>query len=198
MVAAREEATRLVRQVSDGEDVLAATARLSALGEAAVDEVLDMREGKRPEPPSARHPRDRLDDLSGVLQAVAAVDPAPLIAAIEARPQHVSTLVWALCASAAEEATEALVRALGHRVADVRWAAAAALRQRPSPRAQDALTARLGDRSSRVRFAALLALEQSCDARALPALRRFLERGRLSAGARRIAEAMVRRLTAEG
>jgi hypothetical protein len=192
---AREEAARLVGVVSEGRPAAAeAMERLAALGADAVDAALDAFEGKAGSPPASRHPRDWLDDLSGVLQGVAATDPEPLIEALDRRPEHATSLVWALGAASTERAVDALVGALEHRSADVRWAAAAALERRPSPRARDALITRLRDRSSRVRFAALLALEPIADEHALPALRRFLAARRLAIGERRVAEAMLARL----
>ena len=161
-----EDIERWVRDVVQGDDVPGATARLARSGERGVRAVLEARSRPWPE---ERHRNDVDSDLTGVLAAIAAVDPEPVAAALD-ESGHASALVWALGCSGHSEAVAPLVRALAHREPWVRWSAAVGLGRTCPPAALEPLVARLRDRSSNVRRAVREALAGYDDDRARAAL----------------------------
>jgi hypothetical protein len=191
---ARVTVKRLVADLVAGADVQAAWARLAGTGRRGVDALLDAMEGQGAAPPEGRDPRDLHDDLSGGLQAIAKVGVGPLVEALERRPDHAMSLVWALGASREEAAVRALVEHAKHKDVYVRWAAVAGLAGMRRRSLQGTLIEALRDRSGQVRFAALEGLVKVADGRAIGPLRRYLRDRRLQPGGRRIAGELLARL----
>ncbi len=164
---------QLAADVVAGRDVAGAAAALARKGRSGVAALLAAR--ARPWP-ADRDFRDVDADINGALAAVAAVDPAPVAAALDGADSAVrSALAWALGCCGHDGAVDALVALLGDRDAGVRRAAAVGLQRTRPARALDALIGRMRDRSSRVRFTALSAVAGYDDARVVPALERYRE-----------------------
>src|SRR5688500_12119062 len=91
----------LVADLIAGVEVRSAWERLGKCGRRGVDAVLDAKEGKSGPAPKGRHVRDLDEDLTAGLQAIAQVNPTPLIRALDRRPGHTFDLIWALGSSRA-------------------------------------------------------------------------------------------------
>ncbi len=184
----------LVADLIAGTDVRSAWDRLSRCGRAGTDALLDALEGRAGPFPKDRHPIDVSDDLSGGLQTIAAVNPAPLIRALDRRPEHAFSLAWALGSSREDAAIATLTTLAKHKDLWVRWAAIEGLARLRRKSVLPTLLDALHDRSDWVRFAALEGLAKIPDRAAIEPLRRYLAYRRLQPGARRIAGELLAKL----
>jgi HEAT repeat protein len=193
-MAAKAKIKDLIAAVIAGSELRSAWERLSACGQQGVDAILDALQGERGPAPADRHPRDIHEDLSGGLQAIAEVNPEPLIVALARRPEHTFSLIWALGSSREDAAVQALVEYAKHKDQWVRWAAVEGLvRFRKKSLLQPLLDA-LRDRSDQVRFTALTGLVKIADRRAIEPLKHYLADKRLKPGGRRIAGELLAKL----
>jgi len=182
---------QLRRRVAEGGDEGDARA-LAAGGAEAVGAVLRASERGAPE---GRDFRDWEGDLGQILARIAEVDPTPILAELEARPEHARKLLWALGGSEHERAVAALLEALSHRKAEIRWVAVHGLAKNRARPVVTALADRMvNDRSTKVRFAALEALSSFEDLSVLGPLEEFLDRRAHLAGEVRIASKAIERI----
>jgi HEAT repeat protein len=180
-----------VTSIVEGEDVLCAIAALATTGAEGVRDILAAR---RAPWPAHRHRNDVDSDLTAALAAIAGVDPAPVIAALDGQDSR-QALAWALGSSTHEAAIDALVALLRDGDVSVRWAAVVGLGRTRPARAFEPIVARLRDRSSNVRFAALEAVAGYDDPRVRTALRDHAARAtRLLVGEEQIIEQALARL----
>jgi len=187
----------LVRNLIAGTGLRAAWERLGKCGQAGVDSVLDAFENKHAGAPKGRHPRDVHDDLLGGLFAIRQVNPDPLIDALDRRPQHAFSLIWALGGARRQTVVSKLVEHAKHKDLYVRWAAVEGLSRYRRKSVLPSLLEALRDRSDMVRFSALLGLVKVADRTAIEPLKRYLADKRLtqrSPGGKRIASELLAKL----
>jgi hypothetical protein len=191
---AQERVKRLVADLITGREVQAAWKRLSTSGQQGVDAILDALAGTTGPVPEDRHPRDLHDDLVAGLQAIAHLNPGPLIRALDHRPEHTFSLIWALGSSPDEAAVQKLVEYAIDRCKWVRWAAVSGLARLRQKAVLPVLLGALRDRSDLVRFTALEGLARVADRTAILPLKRYLANRRLQPGSRRIASELLKKL----
>gem|GEM_PF-3631756 len=192
----RAKITAIVGKLLAGRCLRSVREQLGKSGRVGVDIILDALEGKHGVPPKSRHPRDVSDDLVGGLHSIAKVNPDPLLAALDDRPNHASSLIWALGGLRQVAVVKTLVEHSKHKDLWVRWAAVEGLaRCRKESRLQPLLAA-LGDRSDMVRFSALLGLVKVADRSAIEPLKHYLRSKRMSVGGKRITIELLARLEA--
>jgi hypothetical protein len=167
---------------------------LSKTGRVGVDVILDATEGNLGKPAKDRHPRDVVEEFTGGLHFIAAVDPQPLIDALHDRPQHAMSLVWGLQGSRDKAVIATLVECLTHKDQYVRWAAVEGLARRRQKSLLKPLLAALGDRSDMVRFSALRAIAKISNQSAIEPLQCFLGRKKWCPGAKKLAEELLAKL----
>lgn len=147
---------RLMHDLLAGRDPIGTARRLATFGEAAVRAALD------PAPwgpiPKDRNSRDLSDDLTQVLQFVAARDARILIDALAAGGDRAWKLLFALASSRESAAVEALVSAASVRSAAIRRLGVSGLGATGDPRAVPPLLRALQDKDASVRMAAVEAL----------------------------------------
>jgi HEAT repeat protein len=115
---------------------------------------------------------------------------------LDDRPNHASSLIWALGGLRQVAVVKTLVEHSKHKDLWVRWAAVEGLaRCRKESRLQPLLAA-LGDRSDMVRFSALLGLVKVADRSAIEPLKHYLRSKRMSVGGKRITIELLARLEA--
>jgi hypothetical protein len=159
-----------MNDVVAGTGIASTCKRLSKCGR---DAVLNALEGKCGPIPKNRHPRDINDDLIGAPFALASVNPGLLIAALDRRPQHAMSLIWALGGSRNDAPVEKLIEYSRDKDRWVRWAAVEGLVRRKKKATLKPLLAALRDRSDMVRFSALQGLVKIADRKVLvPASKR--------------------------
>jgi hypothetical protein len=193
-MTAKAKIKDLVADVISGSGLHSAWERLSKCGQQGVDAVLNALEGKSGPAPKDRHPRDLAEDLSGGLQAIAQVNPEPLIRALGRRPHHTFSLIWALGSSREEAAVQKLIEYATHKDPWVRWAAVSGLARFRRKSLRQPLLDALRDRSDLVRFTALEGLVKVADHTAIEPLKRYLSDKRLKPGGRRIASELLHKL----
>ncbi len=187
-------AVELVGDLLAGTSVRSVCACLGSCGQAGVDTLLDALEGSFGNAPRNRDSREVHEDLLAGLQALATVDPLPLIRTLETRPQHAQALILALGSSRDETAVNTLMEHATHRDPWVRWAAITGLVRQRKKSLLPTLLAALRDRSGMVSYAALVGLPRVADKTAIKPLKRYLTRKRLGLGARRHASELLARL----
>ena len=194
-MTSKAKINNLVADVIAGTDVPSAWEHLRQCGQRGTDAILDAMEGKLGR--GKRHLRDLHEDLISGLQAIAKVNPAPLIVALDGRPRHTFSLIWALGASRQKVAVDKLIDHVKHQDKWVRWAAVCGLARFSRKSLLPPLLLALRDRSNRVRFVALEGLTKVADRTAIEPLKRYLTNKRLKPGARRIATELLNKLETE-
>jgi hypothetical protein len=193
-LTAKAKVKELVSDVISGSDLPTAWERLGMCGKQGVDALLDALEGKSGPVPEGRDPRDLHDDLSGGLQAIAKVNPEPLLRALDRRPRHTFSLIWALGSSREQAAVQTLIAYAKHNEKWVRWAAVEGLSRLRRKSLLQPLLEALRDRSEMVRFTALEGLVKVANRTAIEPLKRYLNHKRLPPGGRRIAGELLGKL----
>jgi HEAT repeat protein len=188
----------LVADLIAGCDVPAAWRRLGTSGQEGANALLDALEGKSGSAPRDRHPRDLHEDLVAGLQAIAHVDPGPLITALDLRPGHTFSLIWALGSSGEEAALRKLMDYAKHQDKWVRWAAVSGLARFRRKCVLRPLLDALRDRSDMIRFTALGGLAKVADRTAIEPLKRYLAGKTLQPGGRPIATELLENLERKG
>lgn len=179
--------------------------RLSTSGRQGVDAILDALEGKSGPAPEGRDFRDLHADLAGGLDVIAEVDPRPLIAALDRRPEHTYSLLGALSRSRDEVAVQKLLAYAKHKDPWIRYEAVSGLasfaaargvtRSRRKEMLQPLIDA-LRDRSDKVRDMAVAGLAKIADRTAIEPLKHYLANKRLKRypGLQQIASELLKKL----
>jgi len=176
-----ETLDRLMRDLLAGHDPIETPRKLAAFGDAAVRAALDP--GPWGPSPEGRDPRDLSDDLTRVLQLVAARDPKHLIDALAVRKDSAETILFALASSREPIAVDAPVSASSSRSAATRRRGVSGLGATGDPRALMPLLGALEDRDASVRMAAVDSLSRfHHPPKMRAAIDRFLTRENLGLG----------------
>lgn len=187
------DAKALVHALICGADYRTSVEALVTQQQLGVDAILDAFETPGIWPKD-RHPIDVHDDLGSVLQVVVAKDCSLLIDALNRRPKHSSSLIWALGATRDKRAVQALIEATHHKEKWTRWAAVSGLVRLKRKSFLPIFIARLKDRSSDVAFVALEGIAAIGDKSAIEPLEKYRLKKQIGPGAHRIATETLDRL----